>query len=201
MPAIVNSSTVAHELNLTERRIEQLVHEGMPKLERGRYDLYACAKWYIRYLQNAMERRATETGDDSSKSLNLNEEKKRLIRAQADIAEVELKKKIGELIPANLVDDKFMTFAGVVHDRFLSLPPRIAPRLEGESRDVIRIKLHEVVRDTLNGLSNDLPKKLAATKHDDTKASEAGSDSKKRKPRRATYSGSVPRGKKTRRRS
>ena len=201
MAAIVNSGALARELNLSERRIEQLVHEGMPKLERGRYDLWLCARWYIRYLQKAMERRAIETGEDStSESLNLTQEKKRLIRAQADIAEMELRKKTGELIPAHLVDDQFVTFAGVVHDRFLSLPPRIAPRLEGESREVIRVKLHEAVRDTLNGLSNDLQGKLAAKKADDTQGKKSGGD-KPRKQRRAPFTGSVPRSKKTRRRS
>jgi phage terminase Nu1 subunit (DNA packaging protein) len=154
MPAIVSSAVVAEALNLTERRVEQLAHEGLPRLGRGKYDLWSCAQWYIRYLQKAIERRATDS-DDGSKT-NLNEEKKRLTRMQANIAEVEYKQKIGELIPAHLVDDKFVTFAGTVHQRFLALPSRVASRLEGESRDVIRVKLYEAVRDLLNGLSNDL---------------------------------------------
>jgi phage terminase Nu1 subunit (DNA packaging protein) len=154
LPAIVNSAAVAEALNLTERRVEQLVHEGMPRISRGKYDVWTCAKWYVRYLQKAIERRATENGDETKS--NLTEEKKRLIRIQADIAQIDYRKKMGELIPAHLVDDRFMAFASTIHDRFIALPSRVASRLEGESKDVIRVKLYEAVRDLLNGLSADL---------------------------------------------
>jgi hypothetical protein len=41
-------------LNLSERRIGQLVKEGMPKEGRGQYDPIKCAGWYVRYLQAAI---------------------------------------------------------------------------------------------------------------------------------------------------
>lgn len=154
MPAIVNSAAVAEALNLTERRVEQLVHEGMPRVSRGKYDLWTCARWYIQYLQKAIERRATENGEGTH--ANLTEEKKRLIRIQADTALLEYRQKTGELIPAHLVDDKFVTFASTIRDRFFALPSRVAGRLEGERKEAIREKLFEAVKDVLNGLAVDL---------------------------------------------
>ena len=44
--------TIASILNLTERRVQQLAHEGIiPKAERGKYDLIGCVRAYIKYLQ------------------------------------------------------------------------------------------------------------------------------------------------------
>jgi phage terminase Nu1 subunit (DNA packaging protein) len=162
MPAIVTSAKVAQALDITERRVQQLVHEGLPRIAAGKYDLWSCAQWYIRYLQKAIEARATLNDDSSATTWQA--EKKRLTRAQANIAELDYRQKIGELIPAHLVDDKFMSFAGTVHDRFLALPSKVAPRLEGETREVIRVKLFESIRDLLNTLSNDLAEKKSASR-------------------------------------
>ena len=45
---------VASALNLSEQRVQQLVHEGMPRESRGQYDAVKCMLWYIRCLQNAL---------------------------------------------------------------------------------------------------------------------------------------------------
>jgi phage terminase Nu1 subunit (DNA packaging protein) len=153
MPTTVNVAKAAASLNLTDRRIMQLVQEGMPKQARGRYDLVKCLEWYVRYLQQAVEKRSVAAED--GEPINWNVEKARLTRAQALTAEMEYRRKIGELIPAHLVDDKFMTFAGNVHDRFLALPSRIAGRLENQTREQVRAKLYDGVRDLLNGLSKE----------------------------------------------
>jgi phage terminase Nu1 subunit (DNA packaging protein) len=50
---------VAHALNLTPQRVQQLVKEGLPRGARGEYELGACMAWYIRYLQAAIERRSS----------------------------------------------------------------------------------------------------------------------------------------------
>jgi phage terminase Nu1 subunit (DNA packaging protein) len=150
MANLVTVATVAKALNLTDRRIAQLVKEGMPRAERGRYDPWACALWYVRYLQKALTARGTE--NDEGGATSWREERKRLARFQANNEELLYKKNIGELIPAELLRSKFAQFASTTHDRFLSLPSRMAPKLEGESREVIRVKLYEAVRDVLNGL-------------------------------------------------
>lgn len=153
MAATVKVEVVAKALNLTPRRIMQLAKEGMPRAERGQYDPWACALWYIRYLQKALEARGTQNDDGSATSWR--EERKRLIRLQANNEELEYRKRLGELMPVDEVRSKFVTFAGTVHDRFIALPSRLSPRLEGESREVIRVKLFEAIRDTLNGLSQE----------------------------------------------
>ena len=177
MAQSVMGATVAKALNLTERRVQQLVREGMPRAERGQYDPWACALWYIRYLQKAVE--AKGTGNDDGSATSWREEKKRLVRLQANNEELEYKRKLGELIPVDMVRDKFVTLTSTVHDRFVALPSKIAPRLEGESREVIRIKLFEAVRDLLNGL---------AGKPTGKKIGSGGATDRKRKPRKPPVS-------------
>lgn len=153
MAQTVTCATVSKALNLTERRVMQLVNEGMPRVGRGQYDPWACALWYIRYLQKAVEQRGTANDDGSASSWR--EEKKRLVRLQANNEELEYRRKLGEVVPVDMVRDKFVTFASTVHDRFMALPSKLAARLEGESREVIRVKLFESIRDLLNGLSDE----------------------------------------------
>ena len=50
---------LAEALALTPQHIARLVHLGMPRAERGSYPLGACMAWYIRYLQQALERRGS----------------------------------------------------------------------------------------------------------------------------------------------
>ncbi|MGH9531852.1 MAG: hypothetical protein ACRD2Q_05620 [Terriglobales bacterium] len=69
----------------------------MPRAERGKYELGACMAWYVRYLQRAFERRKLLSDDGSS--TDLRKQRARLLKASADVAEMDLAEKRGELIP------------------------------------------------------------------------------------------------------
>jgi hypothetical protein len=53
--AVVDLKSGLESLNVSERRIQQLAKEGLPKEDRMKYDLGKCMLWYIRYLQAALE--------------------------------------------------------------------------------------------------------------------------------------------------
>jgi plasmid maintenance system antidote protein VapI len=54
----VDVNQLAQFLNLTPRRVQQLVAgEGLPVEARGKYDLLRCSAWYVRYLQRIIEAR------------------------------------------------------------------------------------------------------------------------------------------------
>jgi len=55
--AEVSVTVLARACHITPRRVQQLVAEGMPRTNRGKYDLGVCMSWYIRYLQEQVERR------------------------------------------------------------------------------------------------------------------------------------------------
>lgn len=108
--ALVGSTAVAQALNITTRRVEQLVKEGMPRAGRGRYDLGACLLWYVRYLQKALEARSPRTNTGAGGDLaDFGEAKLRSARADAELKELELARQRGEVVEveaaARLWDD------------------------------------------------------------------------------------------------
>jgi phage terminase Nu1 subunit (DNA packaging protein) len=75
---------IAKLLNLTPRRIRQLVAEGIiPRVERGKYDLIRSVRGYVKYLQERAEGRGVEPS-------GLHEERMRLLTAQAEHKELEV---------------------------------------------------------------------------------------------------------------
>src|ERR1700722_6809339 len=92
----VSAEKVAQFLNLTEQRVHQLVRMGLPKEGRGQFDPVKCMLFYIRYLQKALERKSVPTRDGGY--LGEREERVRLLRADADLREMELASQRGQLV-------------------------------------------------------------------------------------------------------
>ena len=70
-------STIAKLFNLTERRVQQLASDGViPKADRGKYDLVACVRGYIGFLQDRAFGKEVIHAD-------AHQERARLLRAQA----------------------------------------------------------------------------------------------------------------------
>lgn len=147
--ALVGVRQVATALNVTERRVQQLSKEGLPKELRGKYELGKCMLWYIRYLQGALEAAGRRDGGEEDFS-GLREEKKRIMRAEADLKEIELAKERGNLI--SIVDfEKEMTdLVLTTKARVMAIAPRIAPELVGEnSRVMIQAKVEKACKEAL----------------------------------------------------
>ncbi len=110
-------------LNLTPRRIQQLVREGViPRAERGKYDLIRTIRGYVKYLQERAEGRAVEPTD-------LHGERTRLLKAQADKTELEVDERKGALIPAERVVEAWQRLVAAFRAKCLALPSKLAPQL------------------------------------------------------------------------
>src|ERR1700730_16452592 len=94
---LANVTRVAQALNLTEMRVQQLVKEGMPREGRGQYDAVKCMAWYIRYLQTALKKKSVQMHDGAYAGEH--EQRVRLLKADADLREIELAEKQGQLVP------------------------------------------------------------------------------------------------------
>ena len=149
----IGADRVAQALNLTPRRVQQLVDEGMPRESKGQYDLGKCMYWYIRFLQDALQRR--ELPDDEKA------ERLRLTKAKADRAELDLSVARGQLIPIEVFEERLSAMIMAARQQLLALPARIAPRLEGEDRSSIKSDLESELKHALTGLA----------KHGDNRAS------------------------------
>ncbi len=114
-------------LMLSDRRVQQLTKEGViPKAERGRYELRPAVQGYIRYLQE-------RTHGHSSSPADYHVEKARLVRAQADRAEVELNELNGSLVSCADVEEQWADLLANMKARLLALPAKLAPLLVQET--------------------------------------------------------------------
>ena len=65
----------------------------MPRERKGMYDAAKCLLWYIRYLQDALEKKAVPQGDGAYSGIT--GERARSLRADAELKEIELAEKRG----------------------------------------------------------------------------------------------------------
>jgi phage terminase Nu1 subunit (DNA packaging protein) len=148
--ALVNVTKLGSALNLTDRRIQQLVGEGLPKEARGRYDLGKCMHWYIRYLQAALEKKVPTTDDSGG----LRDDRQRLLRAEAGLKEIELARERGQLVAIADVEKDIATLIQEIKARIMAVGPRVAADLVGEtSRVMIQAKLEKAHKDVLTVLA------------------------------------------------
>ena len=150
--ATVNAEKIAQALNLTESRVHQLVKEGLPKEARGQYDPVKCMWWYIRYLQRALERKAVPTLDGGF--VGEREERIRLLRADADLREIELAKERSQLVSIDDVEREMTDLILTTKSRIMAVAPRLAPELLGEtSRVMVHAKIDKALKEALLALS------------------------------------------------
>lgn len=160
--ATVDVKKVSSALNLTETRVQQLVKEGMPREVRGQYDPVKCMLWYIRYLQQALEKKSVPTLDGGY--VGEREERVRLLRADADLREMELAKERGLLVSIADVEKEVTDLVLTSKARIMAVAPRLAAELVGEtSRVMVHAKIEKALKEALLMLSKR-----------DTKTHEAG---------------------------
>ena len=114
---------IAHLLNLSERMVNLHVKQhGMPRIDRGQYDIVACVHWYIEYLQKLIKdaRRGDETEQQA---------RARLTRATADLRELELAKAKGELIEVDQAKSLWERLIVSFKTRMLGIPTKAPQRL------------------------------------------------------------------------
>jgi phage terminase Nu1 subunit (DNA packaging protein) len=143
--------TIAKLLELTPRRINQLENDGiLPRpVARGRYELVGCVQGYIRFL------RAKNINEDLDDGTSEVAHRKRLTKARADIAEMEVERLAGTLVDVLSVENAWTAAGTRFRQKVLSIPHKAAPVLAAEEDiDTCCAILEEHVHDALRELSN-----------------------------------------------
>lgn len=149
----VDVHAVAKALNLTPRRVQQLKAEGLPTAGRGLYELGPCMAWYIRYLQNALEKRGPNVNPDTP---DLLAEKTRLAREQGDKLAIENSIKRGELVYVSDVVQTWADHIASARAKLLAMPTKLAPQLVSQSNaNVIAARIREDIDAALDELAED----------------------------------------------
>jgi phage terminase Nu1 subunit (DNA packaging protein) len=142
---------VAEHLDLTSVRIHDLFNDNvlMKSGKSGGQDVDDCRVRYIRYLRGLARGKNTNSGD-------LNEERTRLTKAQADRAELELQEKEGDLISSDVIKTIWSDYVSNVRSKLLALPSKLghltqAAETYAEAEAIIK----EAVYECLEELSED----------------------------------------------
>ena len=139
---------IAKLLNVTERRVQQMVKEGIiPKAERGKYDLIPCVQGYIKYLQDLA------FGKDMIPT-DIHTTRARLLAAQAEIAEMEAAEKKERLLDAGKVAGWWAKIVTNAKQNLLGIPSKAAPVLHAcKTVAEIKAELQAMINEALTGLA------------------------------------------------
>jgi len=140
--------TLCKVLNLTERRIQQLVQkEVLVKEERGRYPFQKNIKLYVMFLQSRVD------GNNTS-IIDLDEARKRKLQAEAMLAELELQNAQENTISVTDHGEIVGKLGDILKSRLLVMPSKIAPALSLESKQgLCKIIVEDEVRSCLQEIA------------------------------------------------
>lgn len=140
--------TIAKLLDLTPRRVNQLVDEGVfPKAGRGTFELVPVVKGYIKHLRDRIA-----AGNESD---GYTEHRARLTKARADMAELERAQIIASLVPADDIEAAWSAVTAAMRSRLLAIPSKVAPRLMAmktvnEAQELIRAEIFGALEELAN---------------------------------------------------
>lgn len=139
-----STETLAAALKITRQRIGQLVAAGVLSHSRpGWFDPLTAVPAYIEF-----SRRRAQTG-------KLREAMERRTRAQADLAELDLARRRGDLVEVAVVEMMIRNVIAAARGRLLAMPTKLTPLLVGQhSRAVIQARIDKEINDALASLVN-----------------------------------------------
>ena len=147
---VVGLKDISKAFKVSDETIYDYVQDGMPKLERGKYDLLECSLWLIEKLKEDLKKAKSSTEKSA-----LDREKTRGAAIDAEIKELKAAQMRGELIPLSVYEKSVGAMFGFVRQGFLAFPGRVAAQVEGIDRHEIKNRLAAAVREILTGLSEE----------------------------------------------
>ena len=147
----VDVSTLAILFGVSQRRIQEYAQLGiLEKTGRGQYNLCDCVLHFVHFLR---EKR-------NKYPIDLQNERARLTRLQADKCDLELHEARGEVIRAEDVAKTWGDLVVAARSRLLAIPTTVSPAvLAADKLNTVTELLRDSIEDALN--------ELAETKHED----------------------------------
>ena len=120
MPTLYPVTTIAKLFGISERRVQQLAQDKViPKAVRGQYELVGSVRGFINYLQQRAFGKGVAPQDTHL-------ERARLLKAQADMAEIDLAERTGALVTVDRVEADWMDMVSACRAKMLSIPTKTA---------------------------------------------------------------------------
>lgn len=162
------STTIAKLLDITERRVHQLVKEGiLPRASRGNYELVPCVQGYIRYL------RRERLANNDVMPISSSSERTRLIKIQADKLELEMGILKGKILYAKEAETGWNNLVARCRAVLLGIPNRLAHQLASisnpqELAHLLKQAIYEALLEltTTNNIGEEIHETAEDTKQD-----------------------------------
>ena len=151
MTKIVNKAALSEILAVSERTLSTWQKDGLPiEQKQGRENLYDTAK----VIQWLIQRHGLSLTRSGGEVLDLEAEKARLTKAQADSAELKLAQQQGQLLAANEVQAVWEDYILACRAKLLAMPSKLAAILAHESEPtLVQVTLQAAIHEALNELS------------------------------------------------
>ena len=148
---MANQDEVGKHLGLSKNYISTLVAQGiLPRgIGRGGMDIDACRKAYIEYLRQRARLHIKDVPND------INEERLRLTKNQADHKEIEVAVLSSKLVHSDDVIDTWQNFIANCRSKLLNIPAKVTHQVLGlksyaEVEDLITTEVHEALNELAN---------------------------------------------------
>jgi phage terminase Nu1 subunit (DNA packaging protein) len=143
---VVSGRHLCEVWNCSSETISRNVRAGMPRLDRGKFDLDVCWKWYVDRQQ--------EKFDAKLGGLGVQEQDARNKCAQADLREIQLAKIRGEIVNAHDVETEWSRMQAITKTKLLAVPAKIAVRgLACSTPKELQTMIDSEIREALAELS------------------------------------------------
>jgi phage terminase Nu1 subunit (DNA packaging protein) len=128
METIVSNKVLSEILGVSGRTVRDLADKGvLVKSSHGKYEVLPSIHAYIKYKINLAVESLSKGDVDYLEARRRNE------LAKAQLAELDLAEKEGELIQVSTVENEAFTAGKKVKDGLCNIPDRISPLLAAES--------------------------------------------------------------------
>ncbi|WP_033915811.1 hypothetical protein [Campylobacter sputorum] len=139
---IVTTDELANLLNITPRRIQELEKDSIiDKIERNKWDATECIEKYINYKI-----------DSATENFGLTEARAKKEKADADLKELVLKEKKGQVISLTKLEKELSDIAITLSNKLYSLPHKIKTSisLSEEIENELNRHIEEILYDLKN---------------------------------------------------
>ena len=144
---IVSTDELMKLLRVSRQTITNWKDQGMPVYARGRWDVRRVLEWYV-------DRVTVEQQQATQAELDLEQERARKTKIEADQKQIELDVAQGKAIYIEDAVTRLSKVLVTVKNIVMNIPQRVAPKLIGKNLKEIKLILQDEQREALNEILN-----------------------------------------------
>lgn len=150
---LISQSEFATSIGISQPAVHKLIKSGKIPTENGKVIIPDAIHAYS-HLKDAYNTTTDETLKKADAGKILQQAKANYQTYMAHIKKLELDKLRGELIPVSEAVAEFQMVATLIRSELISLPSRVAGRLEDKSVNQIEMILNQEINECLSRLHN-----------------------------------------------